>query len=386
MPQQPATRPYRIAYVVTQAEFGGAQRYIADLAAALPRDAFAPTVIHGPDGEAADFHAALGSTPVRIATHLRRAINPGHDRHAVNELADLFRQIGADMVHLNSSKAGVVGAYAARRANVGRVVYTAHGFVVNEPMAPWRRLAYRLAERWSSRRKDVIICVSDFDRKTALAHRIADPVQLRVIHNGIHPATLNLLDRAAARSALAEFGVPLAGRLVGAIANFYPTKGLTYLIEAFAMVLAHCPDTHLVIIGDGQMRGLLTRLIRHHRLETTIHLPGRVPNAPRLLPAFDAYALTSIKEGFPYAILEAMAAGLPIVASRIGGVPEMIEHESSGLLVPAKHVLATAAALQRLLNDSVLGARLGAAARQRVMTQFTLERMVRETIACYSRQ
>lgn len=383
MPEQPATRPIRIAYVVTQAEFGGAQRYIADLAAALPRDAFAPVVIHGPDGDAADFHAALGATPVRVAAHLRRAISPRHDRRAVGELADLFRQIGADVVHLNSSKAGVVGAYAARRARVARVVYTAHGFVVNEPMAPWRRLAYRLAERWSARHKDAIICVSDFDRKTALAHRIANPAQLRVIHNGINSATLNLLDRTAARSALAGFGVPLAGRLIGAIANFYPTKGLAYLIEAFATVHAHCPDAHLVIIGDGQLRAVLVRLIRHHRLETAVHLPGRVPNAARLLPAFDAYALTSIKEGFPYAILEAMAAGLPIVASRIGGVPEMIEHESWGLLIPAKHVPATAAALQRLLDDPALAARLGAAARQRVVTEFTLERMVKETIECY---
>ncbi len=384
MPQQPSGRVRRIAFVVTQAEFGGAQRYIADLAAALPRDAFAPTVIHGPDGDAADFHAALGSTPVRIASHLRRAISPFHDVRAVGQVAGLLREIGADVVHLNSSKSGVIGAYAAQRASIPRVVYTAHGFVVNEPMAPWRRMAYRLAERWSALRKHVIICVSDFDRKTALAHRIADPARLRVIHNGIDHNQINLSKEEARRELLKTCNrQPTTDNLVGAIANFYPTKGLAYLIEAFAQVHAHCPGVHLVIIGDGELRGVLARLIRHHRLETAVHLPGRIPDAARLLPAFDAYALTSVKEGFPYAILEAMAAGLPIVASRIGGVPEMIEHESSGLLVPAKQVPAAAQALQRLLDDPALAARLGSAARQRVASEFSLERMVRETMACY---
>lgn len=383
MLEQSAAPVRRIAFIVTQTEFGGAQRYVADLIRTLNRDAFSAVVITGP-GAGTQLRTALGNTPVHVAQHLRRAILPHHDLAAIGELAKLLKSLNVDVVHLNSSKAGVLGAYAAHRAKVPRVVYTAHGFVFNEPMHPTRRLIYRLAERWSARHKDIIICVSDFDRKTALANRIAPSEKLRVVHNGIDLAALDFLDRASARSRLASAGIMGNGPLLGTIANFYPTKGLAYLIEAAAELHKTLPNLQVVLMGDGMERETLQRLIRHHQLSGVVHLPGQLPDARRLLPALDAFVCTSVKEGFPYTILEAMAAGLPIIATRVGGIPEMIEHEVHGLLIPPKHVLAAAAAIRRVLDDSALATRLGSAARARVASEFSLQRMATATIACYT--
>ncbi|MDO8560116.1 MAG: glycosyltransferase family 4 protein, partial [bacterium] len=352
--------PAKILYVVTQSEMGGAQRYVRDLATALGRYDFTVGVAAGEGGPLLTQLAAanIATFPLK---HLRRQIAPFNDLTAVRELADLIKHWQPDLVHLNSSKAGVIGVLATRRSGTRcRVVYTAHGFVFNEPLPGWQRALYRTAERRSAPGKDVIICVSEADRQSAIAARIAPPGKLATIHPGISAEPASLPPQEA-RDRLRERGVPPHGLLVGTIAHLYPTKGLLDLISAAAQTVRQTPATFL-IIGEGTQRALLTEKIRAAGLERSVLLLGEIPDAARLLPAIDVYASSSVKEGFPYALLEAMLAARAIVATAVGGVPEMISDNQHGLLVPAGDPAALAAAVARLLRSPEERERLSQAA------------------------
>ena len=262
--------PAKILYVVTQSEMGGAQRYVRDLATALSRHDFMVGVAAGEGGPLLAQLAAVNVATFPLK-HLQRRIETFNDLTAVHELADLIKRWQPDLVHLNSSKAGVIGGLAARRSGTRcRVVYTAHGFVFNEPLPGWQRALYRVAERRSASWKDVILCVSEADRQSAIAARIAPPGKLVTIHLGIGAAAGERAP-AEARDRLRERGVPPEGLLVGTIAHLYPTKGLLDLISAAAQTVRQTPATFL-IIGEGTQRTLLTEKIRAAGLERSVLL------------------------------------------------------------------------------------------------------------------
>lgn len=158
--------------------------------------------------------------------------------------------------------------------------------------------------------------------------------------------------------------------VVGTIANFYPTKGLDILIQASPLL----GNVHTVIIGDGPARPA--------SVPPRTHLLGTIPDAARLLPAFDVFVLPSRKEGLPYALIEAMAAGLPIVATTVGGIPEIITHEKNGLLVPVENPAALAAAIRRLVDDPSFRAQLGNAAKTSA-EKFSFAAQLANTLAVY---
>ena len=179
----------------------------------------------------------------------------------------------------------------------------------------------------------------------------------------------------------AKFQIPNS-ILIGTIANFYPTKGLSYLIEAAAKLKTK-HNFQIVIIGDGIERTYLESLITKYNLEENIILAGQIPEAAKYLKAFDIFVLPSIKEGLPYAILEAMAAGLPIVATNVGGISEMITDNESGLLVPPKNPEALAEALKKLIDAPELRARLGQNAAATAAAKFSLKEMLKKTRQIY---
>jgi len=221
----------KIIYVVTQSDFGGAQRYVADLSNSLPRDQYSVSVAAGGDGL---FFAKLNSdVTTHTIKHMVREINPYEDILCFFELVRLFKKTRPDIVHLNSSKAGVVGAFAARVTGVKKIIYTAHGFVFNEPLPTWKKIFYRVAERLSSFAKDTIICVSDFDKKAGIDALIAPIHKFTVIHNGI-PSQVFL----STPEARAKLGVDESKTIIGTIANFYPSKNLPTLIKTFALIAA----------------------------------------------------------------------------------------------------------------------------------------------------
>ena len=367
----------KILYIVTQSEWGGAGRYVVDLANALPRDQFLVSVAAGGDGF---FFSKLSSdVSTHVIKHMVREINPLEDLLCFFELVRFFKKERPDIVHLNSSKAGVLGTFAAQIAGVKKIIYTAHGFVFNEPLPTWKKTFYRLSERISGMPKDMIICVSDFDRQTALELHIAPITKLITIHNGITHYPL-----ASRETARIRLGILEKATIIGTVANLYPTKGLPYLLEA-AAILNKKLDIQLVIIGRGNEETSLRQKISTLAIYSNVTIVTNIPagEAAALIPAFDVFVLPSIKEGLPYTIIEAMAAEVPIVATRVGGVPELIEHNKNGLLVKPKNPEALAFAINQLLRDRALCKQFTLASHSKAGIEFSLQQMVQKTIAVY---
>ena len=365
----------KILYIITQAELGGAQGYIFDLASKISDPDHLVSVAAGEGyGLLEKFKNS------QIATYkiknLKREISPISDILAYFEIKKLIKQINPDIIHLNSSKAGVLGALAAHQAGIKKIIYTAHGFVFNEPLPWWKKQMYLFAEKFSARYKSKIICVSEFDRQTGLKNNIAEAEKFVTIHNGIDQ--LHFLDKPTARQ---QLSLPLDKIVIGTVANFYPTKGLTYLIDAAKIVTTKNPNIIFRLIGFGQLETDLKIQIKELSLEQYFFL-GAKKKAYHYLKAFDIFVLSSVKEGLSYTILEAMRAGLPIVATAVGGTPEMITG-SNWMLVNSKDPQALAEAILKLINNKTLADQLGAKAAIDVANNFSLEHMITKTIQVY---
>jgi len=379
----------KILYIVTQQEFGGAQRYIFDLATNLNRSQYDIHITAG-GSEGPLFDCARASNlAIHSLKRLVRPISPIQDFLAYFELKKLIAELKPDIVHLNSSKVGVLGSMAARALKVPCIIYTAHGFVFNEPLSAFKRWLYMAAERGNARRVDAVIAVSEFDRQSGIKAGI-NKNKIITIHNGIDP-DMHFLARDEARLSLQKTAVwtlpggrdaflpsvhaasgveaaklPRNDKLIGCIANFYPTKGPDVLIQAMTHV-----DAQLVIIGDGELRPQLEAQIKKLGLENRVMLAGYVPDAHQYLKAFDLFVLPSHKEGFPYVLLEAAAAGVPIVATRVGGIPEIVQDGVTGYLAEPNDLKALAQKISQALAHPLA---------PQLPNDCTLEHMLKETI------
>jgi len=367
----------KILYLVTQSEFGGAQRYIIDLASNLSQKNYEITVAAG--GKDLLF-SKLAEKNIKYfcLKNLVREIDLWHDLLAYFEIKKLIKRIRPDIIHLNSSKAGVIGALAGHRLGVKKIIYTVHGFVLNEPMSAWKKKLYLWAERFSGRYKDVLICVSDFDRQVGIKYNIVPEKKLVTINNGIDK--INFLEKNEARRYL---GLPQDKIIIGTIANFYLTKGLSYFIQAAAIIYKILPEIKFTIIGDGQIRTELETLIKQHGLQNNFILTGAKPEAWKYLKAFDLYICSSVKEGFPFSIIEAMQAQLPIIATKVGGIPEIIQDNATGLLINPANQTELSEAIIKLINNKSLAEQLAGQAQLKALEKLSLRQMVDKTEATY---
>lgn len=409
----------KIIYFITQGEMGGAQKYVFDLATHLPANEFDIAVFMGPEKQ--DLKIALHKKGIRtgIVKNLVRNINPARDIAAIFEIRKIIRAERPDIVHLNSTKAGFLGSLAARLAGFGNVIFTAHGFSFLEPASGFLKFFYLWAEKIARPFRKIIITVSEADRKAAIKYKLGRPENIIAIHNGIRsnspPHEEGSGEVPSAKTTMTpSWSPPHEGEkiVIGAIANLYPTKGIKYLIEAAKIVVTKFPIAKFVIIGEGSERNNLESRIKDLSLEKNFRLLGAVSNTLEYLSQFHIFILPSVKEGFPYSILEAMAAGLPIVSTAVGGIPEMINRplsfrhpgapqsgaigsrdsigppglqndtKNNGMLVPPKDPRALAQAIVYLLENPEVAKTLGRNAQEKVKT-FSLEKMLRETNAVY---
>ncbi|MBI2063716.1 MAG: glycosyltransferase, partial [Candidatus Yanofskybacteria bacterium] len=326
-----------------------------------------------------------------------------NDIASLFELKKIIKEFGPDTLFLNSSKAGFNGSLAVKISPDNwprpRIIYRIGGWTFNDPWPWWKRLAYRLLEKISAPWKDYIIVNNKHDYEQAVKYRIKPRKEVVLIHNGIDPYKLRLLDKDEAKIRLYESLPPSQKHAsflhesltIGTIANFYPAKGLEYLIEAFRILTYNLrrpsealreggkPITYnLVLIGDGPERENIESRIKNLELGNKIILAGRIHDAYKYLPAFDIFVLPSVKEGFPWALLEAMSAKLPIIATTVGANPEIIENKKNGLLVPPANPQALAKAIVKLAENEALRHELSIQAHQTVLHKFDLRKMIEQ--------
>lgn len=371
----------RILYLITKGTWGGAQRYVYELALEARARGHVSAVACGTGGELVRRLEEAG-IPVILVSGLARDVRLGSDLRALTELVSLMRRERPDVVHGNSSKAGLLAMIAARLACVPRIIFTAHGWAWNELRPVWQKVVFKGLHYLTVLLAHRTIAVSEAIREEASWMRLSS--RIHTIRHGVAP--LPLIPRSQARTFLSETGgsIPRDAFWIGSLAELHPTKGLDTLIRAFAQVHKNHAELVLVLIGAGQDRGRLLALAHMLGIESSVHFVGHIEHAARLLPALDVFTFPSRSEALGYAALEAGQAQLPVVASRVGGIPEIITDEVTGLLVPPGNEEALATAITRMVEDPTLRNALSSALLTRVHVDFGTERMLHDTFNLYT--
>jgi len=362
----------RILMVVTLPDWGGAQAYVHQLALAC-KGRYNVTVACGTPGPLIPL-LVQADVPVIEIPSMGRNPHPVRDARALVHLGRILRRGRFDLVHLNSTKAGLIGRLAALFAEVPVVIFTAHGWAFGPARPRWQRLLLAGCERLTASLATKIICVSGYDRRLAEEFRVGRAGQLTVIRNGLDPAPYLSGGRDELRRQLAPGGE----RLTTMVARLAFPKDPFTVVEAWLRV--GCGK--LCLVGDGPLRPSLERRYAKE-LGDRLLLLGHRSDLPRILAASDLFVLASKQEGSPLAILEAMFAGRAVVASETGGIPELVQHGETGLVVPMGSVSALARALESLLQDDETRNRMGRRGRERALAHFSSERMIRETFSLY---
>ena len=356
-----------IVHLTASPFLGGPERQMLGLARSLPAH-YRSTLLSFPErGLCRPFLDAA-----RRQGHTAEALthNTPHAAAAAREVTRWLRLTRADLLCCHGYKADLVGLWAARRRGVP-VVAVSRGWTA----VTWRVRMYEWLDRRSLQRMDAVVCVSDGQaskvRRTGIATR-----RLHVIRNAIDTARFPT-DPALARGELQSLFRRPRTWLVGGAGRFSPEKGFDRLVEAAAQVVRSCPDAGFVLFGDGPLRQQLLDQIARLNLDEHFVLPGFCDELDRWLPGFDVTVLPSYTEGLPNVVLESLAARVPVVATAVGGTPEVVQDGVNGCLVPPGHADALAGCIRALLGDAPLRRRMGEQGYRRVREEFTFAAQAR---------
>lgn len=376
----------KVLLVVTKSTLGGAQRYVYDLAINLPAEIYDVQVATGGNGPLIEAVRQAG-LKVHVLKGLKRDISFLSELRAAGELFSMIRKEKPDILHLNSSKAGALGALIGRLCFVPKIIFTAHGWAFNEDRGEFQRKILKFIHWFTILLSHRTIAVSQGMRKQMNWPFIQKKIRVIPLGRTVEDPKY----RDDARGVLEMKVQDTKTRLIdyhgdlwmGTIAELHPIKRINRAIDAVAALTKEFPTLRFIIIHDGQERTRLQQQVRDLGLEEHIFFTGAVEDAARLLSAFDLFVLPSKSEAFGYVLLEAGTAHLPVVATNVGGIPDIIEDGVNGLLVPPDNTPALTSALRRLLLDEDLRFKLGNEHYERSKA-FSVERMIEQTTDLYS--
>ena len=356
---------------VLEATEGGTRRHLVDLVTHLDPARFAVSVACATRRDPAFLDDVRSFKARGIAVHvlpMRRAVSPLWDLVALIRLLRLMRRGRYDVVHTHSSKAGFLGRLAAKLAGVPRVVHTPHVFPFDMDVNRLARSCYFQAERFAARLTDCLVCVFPSQRRTA--ETLLEASKIVVVENEIDGPTQTTPSRAG-------------NSVVGMVGRLTLQKGPAYFIEAARLVAARAPQTRFILIGEGPLRAALERQNAAAGLGRQFLMAGAREEAADLLSPLDIVVLPSLWEGLPYVLLDALAAGKAVVATCVGGIPDVVADGVNGLLVPSRDAPALAEAVLKLLENAPLRATMEEQARKTAATRPGLGRMVKKVSAVY---
>ncbi len=355
-------------HVDTARSWRGGQNQVLLTVLGLRAQGHRTALVAHPDGELRR-RAAEGPDLIPIASSGEMGFR------AAWQLSRVLKMLRPTVVHAHDAHAVAMVALAR---SFGRLDPLPRFVVSRRVDFHIRRNAF---SRWKYAQVDLFLCASNAIR-TMLVGDGVPTERAMTLHEGVdleHVAAVPRLD------VHAELWLPSGAPIVGNVAALVPHKGHRYLIDAAATVVRQVPDTRFVILGTGELEATLRTQITHLHLERHVLLAGFRPDALSLQKGFDLFAMSSVTEGLGTVLLDAMAIGQAVVATRAGGIPEVVAHEQTGVLVPPRDADALAAAIVRLLGDADRRAQLGVAGRERVRASFSVERMVQATLDAYVR-
>lgn len=377
-----------LIYLITKATLGGAQHYVEVLSHAFAQE-YDVLVACGEEGTLSR-RLKEGGIRTKHIPEITNDLRIGASVRAVRALTELFASEKPAIIHINSSKAGLTGTFAARILNLypktytlkPKIIFTAHGWAFNERRNAIVRILLWIAQWLTVLLSHRVIAVSEAIKKQTRAMPFVSARKVAIIPHGIKH--FQPLPREQAQETLGLAHTTSQVFRFGTIAELHPNKGLRYAIDATAELIREGYDVSFTIIGDGKERTALEQRIHRHGIENSVRLVGRVPNARKLLSAFDCFLLPSATEALGYVLLEAGAAGIPVIAARVGGIPEIVINEKTGLLVPACDAHALADVMKQMIENDALRTTLARALSRRVENSFSLRAEIEKTRALYS--
>jgi glycosyltransferase involved in cell wall biosynthesis len=380
-PARLRTRRIRVAHVVTKFTAGAGGIALRG-ALGLDPDRYSSTILTADGGSLLREAEAAGLEVIRLR-HMApgRGLYPHRDLPGIRELARHMERGRFDLVHTHSAKAGGIGRIAARRSGVPAVVHTFHGFPFHEFQSPLRRRMLVGLERRLGSMTDYFLAAGTMVAAEAVRLKIAPPDRIRgfatvPIDDGIGPAT-----SAARVEARRLLGIPSDAKVIGTVARLDDQKAPLDMVAAIAALRR--PDVYMVWIGDGELRAATEQLIRKKGVGDRFMLLGHRGDVPRLLPAFDVFAMSSLYEGLPCAVVEAMLCGIPVVATAVNSVPEIVIAGKTGLLARPGDPTSLSRALAYMLGDQDEAARMAEAARGVLTDRFRPEAVGEDLMEVY---
>jgi glycosyltransferase involved in cell wall biosynthesis len=367
----------KILYGITKSNFGGAQRYVYELAREATRQGHDVAVLCGGDGPLVQ---KLKAENIKVITlcNLQRDISLVKEIKSFVEIIKVLNREKPYIFHINSSKMGAMGTLAGKITGVKKVIFTAHGWAFNEPRPKWQKIILRTSYWIVILLSRITICVSEKTKKNVSGWPFIQN-KLVLIRNGL--VEFDLLPRKEAREKLVP-NISSDTLLVASTSELHKIKGLDVLLTAWSKFVK-MRDAKLVLISDGDERVNLENMANNIGIYDSIIFKGYLDNARAYLSGPDIFVMPSRSEALPYAPLEAGFAGLPVIATSVGGIPEIIESGINGILVPPEDAEVIFSSLVLLSEDEALRKRLGTNLKASIQENFTFEKMAHETFELY---
>ncbi len=368
----------KVLRVIARMNVGGPAIHVVNLTAGLDPTRFESRLVTGTEnpGEGSLMDLALEHhiQPIVIPEMVGQLSLKPRDLKALIALYRLIRREQPHIVHTHAAKPGVLGRLAARLAGAPIVVHTFHGHILHGYYRPLISRLLRWMERLLARGSDRIIAVSEQVKQDLVRYRVAPAGKISVIPLGFDLEPF--LDSAQHRGALfRELGLTNGARLVGIVGRIFPIKNHQLFLEAAARVAAEEPHARFLVVGDGILREAMEACARGLAIADRVTFTGWRRDLPRIYPDLDVLVVSSRNEGTPVSAIEAMAAGCPVVATRVGGLPDLIDDGKTGHLVPSEDAGALAAAILRVLRDREAARTVAQAAREQVSRRFLVRRL-----------
>jgi glycosyltransferase involved in cell wall biosynthesis len=376
---QPENTKKRVVYVITKGVWGGAQKYVFSLATSLPKDKFDVTVICGEGKILKEKLEEKGVKTIQIKT-LGRDISIFKEIISFFWLLNTIRKIKPDVLHLNSPKAGGIGSLIGRILFVPNIIYTSHGFAWNEERKNYHKILITFFTWITLLLSHKTITISSKEDREAKSLPLIFDDKIYLIKNGIEK--IDFLNRVEARKELfAKINKNESEVFsIGTISELHRNKGLEHAITAVSKI--NSPFVFF-ILGGGELEKPLLNLIEKLEMKDKVFILGFVPEASKYLKAFDVFLLSSIKEGLPYTIIEAGQSETPIVASSVGGIPDIIDNGKEGILVTKAKPGEITRAIEFIIENKKESKEFAKNLKDKIDAEFSLDQMIEKTVKLY---
>jgi len=377
------TSKIKVTHIVTMLEVGGAQKNTLYTVSHLKSDRYERQLLSGPGGLLDEEAHELSRQGIDVGSisYLARYVHPWVDLWATFQIWRELKRFKPDIVHTHSSKAGILGRLAAQLAGVPVIIHTFHGFGFHDWQRPWVKRIFIFAERWTARFADKLIFVSKSNQDTALKLRVGKPEQYKLIRSGVKKSARASQEQAEAIKI--KLGIPQGSALVTTIGPFKPQKNLSDYLRLAKAVTDLEPRCKLLLVGDGMERPYLEQLRSSLKLDDKVMMPGWRTDVTDILSASDVFVMTSLWEGLPRSLLEAMNFGIPPVCYNTDGIKDIVKNEENGFLFRPGEIVPMAERIVSLLRNSSLREKIGRAAASSIGNEFDIDVMVKQQEELY---